>query len=88
MKDVTVLNGINQIICTGKNDGKNQPKRPPPENDKIWFLTPETCQNPENLPPLQRKSYDILTEIQKSDTLDPIKSTADFYTSLTGPNQH
>ena len=61
----------------GENDGKNQPKRPPPEIDKIWFLTPETCQNPENLPPLQRKIYDILTVIQKSDTLDPIKSTAE-----------
>ena len=77
MKDGTVLNGINQIICTGKNDGKNQPKRPPPEYDKIWFPTPETCQNPENLPPVQRKIYDQLTEFQKSDTLDPVKSTAD-----------
>ena len=76
MKDGTVLNGINQIICTGKNDSKNQPKRPPPEYDKIWFPTPETYQNPENLPPVQRKIYDHLTEIQKNETLDPIMSTA------------
>ena len=61
----------------GKSDDKNQPKRPPPEYDKVWFPTPETCQNPENLPPVQRKLYDHLTELQTRDTLNPIKSSAD-----------
>ena len=77
MKDGTVLNGNNQIICMRKSDGKSQPKRPPLEYDQIWFPTPETCRNPENVPPVQRQIYDQLTELQKSDTLDPIKNSAD-----------
>ena len=76
MKDGTVLNGIIQIIGTGKSDSKKQPKSPPPEYDKNWFPTPETWQNPENLPPVQQKIHDKLTDVQKSDTLDT-KSTAD-----------
>ena len=50
MKDGEIFNSVNQILSTGKVHGKNQPKRPPPEYDKIWFPTPATCPNPEILP--------------------------------------
>ena len=38
----------------GKTRGGRQPKRPPPEYDRIWRPAPEFCQNPGNLPPLQK----------------------------------
>ena len=40
MKDGENFNNVNQILSTGKVRGKNQPKRPPPDYDKIWFQTP------------------------------------------------
>ena len=71
MKDGEIFNSINQILNTGNVHGKNQPKRPPPGYDKIWFPTPETSPNSENLPCLQRKINDNITELQQMDTLDP-----------------
>ena len=65
MKDREIFNSVNQILSTGKVHGKNQPTRLPPDYDKILFPTPETCPNPENLPSLQRKIYDNITELQK-----------------------
>ena len=76
-KDGEIFNSVNQILNTVKVHGKNQPKRPPPDYDKIWFPTPETCPNPENLPSLQTKIYDNITELQKRDTLDPQMSAGD-----------
>ena len=35
MKDGEIFNSVNQILSTGKVHGKNQPKRPPPDYDKI-----------------------------------------------------
>ena len=69
MKDGEFFNSVNQILSTGKVHGKNQPKSPPTYYDKIWFPTPETCPNPENLPSLQTKLYDNIRELQKRDTL-------------------
>ena len=82
MKDGKIFNSINRIMSTGKVHGKNQPKHPPPDYDKIWFPRPETCTNPENLPSLQRKSYDNLTELQQRDTLDPLQNFGDRETFL------
>ena len=82
MKDGEFFNSVNQILSTGKVHGKNQPKRPPPDYDKIWFPTPETCPNPENLPSLQRKIYDNITELQQRDTLDPQQNSGDRETFL------
>ena len=55
MKNGELLNHINQLLRVRNNRSSRQPKCPSPEYDKIWFPTPETCQNPENLPPLQKK---------------------------------
>ena len=77
MKDGEIFNSINQILSTGNVHGKNQPKRPPPDYDKIWFPTPETCPNPENLHSLQRKINDNITELQQRDTLDPQQNSGD-----------
>ena len=62
MKIGELLNQINQLLRVRNNRSSRQPKRPSPEYDKIWFPTPETCQNPENLPPLQQKFFDNISE--------------------------
>ena len=71
LKDGEIFKSIVQILGTGKLHGRNQPKRPPPDYDKIWFPTPKTCPNPEHLPSVQRKIYENITELQQRDTLDP-----------------
>ena len=44
---------INQLVQTEVIGGpKNHPK---PKHDKLWFPTPETCSEAENLSPLERK---------------------------------
>ena len=82
MKDGEIFNGINQILSIGKVHGQNEPKRPAPDYDKIWFPTPETYPNPENLPSLQRKIYDNITKSQQRDTLDPQQNSGDRETFL------
>ena len=82
MKIGEVLRGMNQLMRVGKTRGGRQPKRPPPEYDKIWFPTPEICQNPDNLPPLQRKIFDNLAELQKRHLLDPQSNEHDKKTFL------
>ena len=82
VKDGEVFNSVNQILSTGKVHGKNQPERPPPDYDKIWFPPPETCPNPETLPSLQRKIYDNFTELQQSATLDRQQNSGDRETFL------
>ena len=82
LKDGEIFNSINRIMSTRKVHGKNQPKRPPPDYDKIWFPRPETSTNPQNLPCLQRKSYDNITELQQRDTLGPQLNFEDRETFL------
>ena len=82
MKDGEIFNSVNQILSTGKVHGKNQPKRSTPDYDKIWFPTPETCPNPENLPSLQRNIYDNIAELQQRNTLDPQQNIGDRETFL------
>ena len=39
--------------------GKKQPYRPTLDHEKLWFPTPENCQNSDNIPLLQKKINDI-----------------------------
>ena len=73
---------INQRKNVGKNSGGKQPTRPPPDYEKIWFPTPETCANPESLPPLQRKIFDNIAELQNCDSLNPMTNANDKETFL------
>ena len=77
MKNGEILNQINQLLRVRNNRGLRQPKRPLPEYDKIWFPTPATCQNPEYLPPLQRKIFDNISELQQRDSLNPQSNEKD-----------
>ena len=82
MKNGDILNQINQLLQVRNNRSSRQPKRPSPEYEKIWFPTPETCQNPENLPPLQRKIFDNISELQQRDSLNPQDNEKDKETFL------
>ena len=82
MKIGEVLREINQLMRVGKTRGGRQPKRPPPEYDKIWLPMPEICQHPDDLPPLQRKFFDNIAELQKRDPLDSQNNEHDKKTFL------
>ena len=70
-KNGELLNQLNQFLRVRNNRSSRQPKRLSPEYDKIWFPTPETCQKRENLPPLQNKILDNISELQQRDSLNP-----------------
>ena len=82
MKNGEILNQINQLLRVRNNRGIRQLKHPPPDYDKICFPTPETCLNPENLPPLQRKIFDKFSELQQRDSLNPQANEKDKETFL------
>ena len=82
MKNGEILKEINQLLRVGKNSGGKQPTRPPPDYEKIWFPTPETCANPESLPPLQREIFDNIAEQQNRDSLNPMTNANDKETFL------
>ena len=71
MKNCGTLNQTSQFLPVRNNRGIRQPKRPPPGYDKIWFPTSKTYRNPENLPPLQRKIFENISELQQRDSLNP-----------------
>ena len=63
-------NGLNQLIQMECFD-KSSKKRPKPEYEKLWFPTPETCPNPDSLPPLQREIFDQIQHFQGLEKIDP-----------------
>ena len=82
MKNGEFFRGINQLMRVGKTRGGRLRKRPPLDYEKIWFPTPETCRNPDNLPSLQGKFFDNIADLQKSDLLDPQNNKQDKKTFL------
>ena len=76
IKDGESFNRVYQILSTGKVHGENQLKLLPPEYDKIWLATRETCPNLEILPSLRRRIYDNITQFQQRDTLDPQQNSS------------
>ena len=60
---------INQLVQT---EVIGSPKsRRKPEYDKLWFPTPETCSDPENLSPLEREIYDQFSYFKSLEKIDP-----------------
>ena len=51
--------------------------RPPPDYSKLWFRTPETCNDFSNLTPLQRELYDQILQLQRQEKMDPKNNEAD-----------
>ena len=63
-----IENEINQLIQVKKIDRFGRPK---PEYEKLWLPTPETCVNPNQLPPLQREIYVQILHFQSLEKIDP-----------------
>ena len=51
--------------------------RPPPDYSKLWFPTPETCNDFSNLTPLQREIYDQILQLQRQEKMDHKNNEAD-----------
>ena len=51
--------------------------RPAPDYSKLWFPTPETCNDFSNLTPLQREVFDQILQLQREEKLDPKNNEAD-----------
>ena len=81
MKNGEIFREI-EHMRVGKTRGGRQPKRPPPDYDKIWFPTPETSQDPDNLPSLQKRFFDNVADLQTCDSLDPQNNKQDKKTFL------
>ena len=62
---------INQLIQDSDRKGRNQPPRPKPDYDSLCFPTPETCENPSSLPPLQKQIHDQIEMLQQKESIDP-----------------
>ena len=77
-----VLREINQLMRVGETRAGKQPKRTPPEYDKIWFPTPKNCQNPDNLHTVQREIFLNVAELQKRDFSDAQNNEHDKKTSI------
>ena len=45
--------------------------RPPPNYDKLWFPTPETCSDLSGLTPVQREIYDQILQFQRLEKMNP-----------------
>ena len=62
--------GINELIQQNCDNQQSQQQRQP-EYEKFWLPTPETCQNPELLPQIQRDIYDQILNFQGLEKIEP-----------------
>ena len=52
-----IVGELNMLVLDENFTSNQQPPRPPPEYKKLWFPTPETCDDPSTLNPLQLKIH-------------------------------
>ena len=75
--------GINEIISQKTSPSIGSEQKPPPEYEKFWFPTPETCPNPESLPSIQREIYDQILYFQGLEKIEPNNNIQDRLTFLS-----
>ena len=75
--------GINDIISQKTSPSLGSEQKPPPEYEKFWFPTPETCPNPESLPSIQREIYDQILYFQGLEKIEPNNNIHDRMTFLS-----
>ena len=73
---------INQLIQVNESDNMKISK-PEPEYEKFWFPTPETCENPNFLTPIQREIYDQILNFKKLELCEPKLNDHDRLTFLS-----
>ena len=70
--------GLNQLIQDFHFKKNDTPTGcPPPDFSKLWFPTPETCNDFSLLTPLQREIYDPILQLQRQEKMDPENNEAD-----------
>ena len=72
--------GINELIEGKTSMPSSSQLKPPPEYEKFWFPTPETCPNPGSLPTIQREIYDHILHFQSQ--IEPKNNLQDRLTFL------
>ena len=80
--DATIAE-INLLNGDETRNGKTHPTRPPPEYHKLWLPTSETCEDPETLPPPQRRIYDEILKFQQMNRVDSLYNQTDKETFLS-----
>ena len=68
---------INQLVQCEDKGKVLQPQKPKPDYKNLWFPTPETCDNPEQLTPKPRKIYEQLHHFQQLEQKNPKQNEAD-----------
>ena len=68
---------INQLIRDENFVGPLQPPKPEPDYKTFWFPTPETCDDPSQLTPIQREIYDQILRLKQLETRDPRNNEKD-----------
>ena len=63
-----VNESINEHIATS-----GYPEMVFPSPDTFWFLTPETCENPEALTGIAKRIFDETSQLKHKEKLDPLK---------------
>ena len=75
--------GINEIISQKTSPSLGSEQKPPPECEKFWSPTPETCPNPESLPSIQREIYDQILYFQGLEKIEPNNNIQDRMSFLS-----
>ena len=68
---------LNQLIPDFTQHKPGQTRRPPREHSKLWFSTPETCEDPSILLLLQEEIYDQILNFQKLEKVGPRSNEED-----------
>ena len=68
---------INQLIRDENFVGPLQPPKPERDYKTFWFPTPETCDDPRQLTPIQREIYDQILRLKQLETRDPRNNEKD-----------
>ena len=73
--------GIKELIQQNRDNQQSQQQRQP-EYEKFCFPTPETYQNPELLPQIQRDIYDQILHFQGLEKIEPKRNFQDRLTFI------
>ena len=77
-----IFGELNQLIQADSNPNSAQNSRPELDYNKFWFPTPETCDDPSNLPQLQQEIYEQILKFQQLERIDPKNNEEDREFSL------
>ena len=63
--------GIDELIEEKTSMPSASQLKPPPEYEKFWFPTPETCSNPGSLPTIHWEIFEQILHFQSLEKIEP-----------------